>query len=137
MGMGTTGGGRAAAAIGWAAAVPLLCAVHCIAAPVLVLAAPALALDGGVEAAAQGFSAALAALAAWSGIRAHRRWTVLAPMTAGLALWTTPAAIGWAGLAESAAHAAGGVLLAAGMVWSARLRHRAACASCGCPAHGD
>jgi hypothetical protein len=44
-------------------------------------------------------------------------------MLAGLVLW--------------AAHAAGGVLLAGGMIWSARLRHCAACHHCGCPAHGD
>lgn len=125
------------AAIDLAAAVPLLCAVHCLASPVLVMAAPALALVRGGEALVQAASAVLAALMAWSGIRAHGRRAVLAPMIAGLALWSAPALAGWTGTAETLAHAAGGVLLAVGMIWSARLRHRAACHHCGCPAHAD
>jgi hypothetical protein len=133
--MARTEGGSAA--IDWAAAVPLLCAVHCIASPVLVMAAPALALGHGGEAVVQAASAVLAALMAWSGIRAHGRLAVLAPMLAGLVLWGAPALVGWTSVAETAAHAAGGLLLAGGMIWSARLRHRAACHHCACPAHGD
>ena len=133
--MARTEGGSAA--IGWAAAVPLLCAVHCVASPVLVMAAPALAPGRGGEAVVQAASAVLAALMAWSGIRAHGRRAVLAPMVAGLALWGAPAMTGWTGAAETLAHAAGGVLLAGGMIWSARLRHDAACHHCGCPAHAD
>jgi MerC mercury resistance protein len=135
MEMSRTVGGSAA--VDWAAAVPMLCAVHCVATPVLVMAAPALALGHGAEAVVQAVSAALAALMAWSGIRAHGRRAVLAPMAAGLLLWAAPALAGWTGAAETLAHAAGGVLLAGGMVWSARLRHRAACRHCGCPAHAD
>lgn len=125
------------AAIGWAAAVPLLCAVHCIASPLLLVAAPALAPGHAAEAMVQAVSAVLAAVMAWSGIRVHGRRAVLGPMAAGLVLWCAPALAGWTGAAETAAHAMGGVLLAAGMIWSARLRHEAACHHCGCPAHGD
>jgi hypothetical protein len=135
MGMARTDAGSAA--IDWAAAVPLLCAVHCLASPVLVMAAPALALGRGGEVVVQAASAVLAALMAWSGIRAHGRRAVLTPMIAGVALWAAPALAGWTGAAETPAHAAGGVLLAGGMIWSARLRHRAACHHCGCPAHAE
>lgn len=123
------------AAVGWAAAVPLLCAVHCLASPVLVMAAPALALGHGAEALVQAVSAVLAGLMAWSGTRAHGRRAVLAPIVAGVVLWAAPALVGWTGMMETAAHAAGGILLAGGMIWSARLRHDAACHHCGCPAH--
>jgi hypothetical protein len=133
--MARTEGGSAA--IDWAAAVPLLCAVHCLASPVLVMAAPALALGHRGEAVVQATSAVLAAMMAWSGIRAHGRRAVLAPMLAGLVLWSAPALAGWTGAAETLAHAAGGVLLAGGMIWSARLRHTAACHHCGCPAHAE
>jgi MerC mercury resistance protein len=135
MGMARTDAGSAA--IGWAAAVPLLCAVHCLASPVLVMAAPAMALGRGGEAVVQAASAVLAVLMGWSGIRAHGRRAVLAPMGVGVALWVAPALAGWTGAAETVAHAAGGVLLAGGMIWSARLRHRAACNHCGCPAHAE
>lgn len=127
----------AGAAVDWAAALPMLCAVHCVATPLLVMAAPALALGHGTETVVQAVSAVLAAVMAWSGIRAHGRLAVLAPMLAGLLLWAAPALAGWTGAAETLAHAAGGVLLAGGMMWSARLRHRAACHYCGCPAHAD
>ncbi|HEX5872009.1 MAG TPA: MerC family mercury resistance protein [Longimicrobium sp.] len=123
------------AAVGWAAAVPLLCAVHGLASPVLVMAAPALALGHGVEALVQAVSAALAGLMAWSGIRAHGRRAVLVPIVAGVVLWAAPGLVGWTGMMETAAHAAGGILLAGGMIWSARLRHDAACHHCGCPVH--
>lgn len=133
--MARTVGARAA--IDWAAAVPLLCAVHCLASPVLVMAAPALALGHAGEAVVQAASVVVAALMAWSGMRVHGRRAVLAPMIAGVAIWAAPTLAGWEGAAETLAHAAGGVLLAGGMIWSARLRHRAACHHCGCPAHAD
>ncbi|HWK90240.1 MAG TPA: MerC domain-containing protein [Longimicrobium sp.] len=120
----------------WAAGVPLLCAVHCVATPLVVLFSPALALSTGAEAAVQALAVLLAAMIAPFGIRAHRRWEVVLPMVAGAGLWliarTSAPAGGW----EIALDVSGALLIAGGMVWNARLRHRAACHSCGCPAHG-
>ncbi|HEU0016115.1 MAG TPA: MerC domain-containing protein [Longimicrobium sp.] len=120
----------------WAASVPLLCAVHCVATPLLVLFSPALALSTGAELAVQATAVLLAAVIAPLGLRAHGRWEVLLPMLLGAGLWaiargTEPAAA-W----EITLDVGGALLLAGGMVWNARLRHRAACHSCGCPAHG-
>lgn len=119
----------------WAAAVPLLCAVHCLAAPMLAVVAPALALPRSADHAVQVVSALVAAVIAWSGLRVHGRRAVLAPMAAGVALWIGGEAMGVEGTAEIAAHVAGGLLLAAGMAWNGHLRHQASCHHCGCPAH--
>ena len=124
-------------AIGWAAAVPLLCAVHCVASPLLVMAVPALGIGHEAEPLVQAAAALMAGVMAWNGIRAHGRPAVLLPMLAGLVLWAASAALGLAGVGEAVAGVTGGLLLAGGMMWNARLRHDAACHHCGCPAHHD
>ncbi|HEY0035940.1 MAG TPA: MerC family mercury resistance protein, partial [Longimicrobium sp.] len=71
---------RTPPAFGWAAALPLLCSVHCIAAPLLTVVAPAFAIAPAAEHTIQLVSAVLAIAMAWSGLRAHGRTIVLAPM---------------------------------------------------------
>lgn len=121
----------------WAAAFPLLCAAHCAASPLLVLVAPALALPESVEAVVKLASAALAAWLLWRGMRVHGRVAPALPAALGLAVWAAAGASGVHGAAERGWTVAGGLLLAAGMFWSGRLRHRAVCRSCGCHAHAD
>ncbi|HEX8317170.1 MerC domain-containing protein [Longimicrobium sp.] len=128
---------RTAPAFGWAAALPLLCSVHCVAAPLLTVVAPAFAIAPATEHAVQFASAVLAVIMAWSGLRAHRRTIVLAPMALGMGVWAVAETVGVGGAAEQAAHVAGGLLLAAGMLWNGHLRHHASCHHCGCPAHHD
>jgi hypothetical protein len=123
-------GGRRASILGVAA--PLLCAVHCVAAPLLVVVSPAL-VHGPAETAFRLATLAIAALLLRSGLRAHGRRVVLAPAALGVAAWALSEA---APSAETALSVAGGLLIATGMLWNARLRHRAVCHSCGCPAHG-
>ena len=121
----------------WAAALPLLCAAHCAVSPLLVLVAPALALPESAEAGVKLASAALAAALLWRGMRAHGRVAPALPAALGLAVWAVVGAAGVHGAAERAWTVAGALLLAAGMAWSGRLRHRAVCRSCGCHAHAD
>lgn len=132
--MDTTARGRG---LDWAAVLPLLCAAHCLATPLLVLAVPALGLGHQAEPLVHAASALLAGAAAWSGIRTHGRHAVLLPMLAGAALWMVSALLGLHGAAEAVMGVTGGLLLAGGMLWSGRLRHDAACHHCGCPAHHD
>lgn len=120
----------ARAVSGWAGAVPLLCAAHCAASPLLVLAAPALALSEAGEAWVKAVSALVAAAVVGVGVRAHRRASVLVPVAAGIALWAAVVALDAHGAAGRLAAAAGGVLLAGGMFWNAHLRHRATCRAC-------
>ncbi|MBW3656478.1 MAG: MerC domain-containing protein [Gemmatimonadetes bacterium] len=128
---------RTAPAFGWAAALPLLCSVHCIVTPLLAVAAPAFAIAPGAEHTIQLVSAVLAVAMACSGPRTHGRLIVLAPMGLGMGVWVLVETIGAGGAAEQEAHVAGGLLLAAGMLWNGQLRHQASCHHCGCPAHHD
>ena len=116
-----------------AAAAPLLCAVHCIASPLLVIVAPTVSLGGPFETGIKLASAVLAAVFLVFGVRAHGRRAVVAPVALGLALWL--AAAGTHGLAEVVLSALGGILQAAGLAWSAALRHKAVCHTCACPGH--
>lgn len=121
----------------WAGALPLVCAAHCMATPLLVLAAPALALSDGGEALVKAASALLAAAVAWGGFRLHRRGEALLLVALGVAVWAAVVALDAHGPVGRLGSGAGGVLLAGGMFWNAQLRHRAACRDCGCPGHGD
>lgn len=118
-----------------AAAAPLLCAVHCIAAPLAVALAPRLALPEAHERVVMAASICLAVLVSLAGIRSHRRAAPLLIVAAGALLWGAPLAV--PSIPETVATVAASLLLAVGTLWSARLRHRATCADCGCPAgHG-
>ncbi|HEX2191266.1 MAG TPA: MerC domain-containing protein [Longimicrobiaceae bacterium] len=119
----------------WSAALPLACAAHCVAMPLAALFVPVLGHSTGVETGILLVTAVLAAAALRSGVRAHGRRAVWLPVAVGFAIWSASLA-GWTQpLPEPATTVLGSLLVAAGMVRSARLRHEAACRSCGCPAH--
>lgn len=119
----------------WTAALPLACAVHCLLMPLVALFVPVLAPAHEVEVVFMAASALLAAVLARGGVRAHGRRAVWVPVLLGSAVWGAGIAHlgGW--VPEQAAGVLGGVLVAGGMAWNARLRHEASCRSCGCPAH--
>jgi hypothetical protein len=119
----------------WTAALPLACAVHCVAMPLVALFVPVLGHATGVEAAILLVSAVLAAGTTLYGVRAHGRRAVWLPVTAGLALWAASLA-GWTQpVPEPVTTVLGSLLVAGALVVNARLRHEASCRSCGCPAH--
>jgi hypothetical protein len=114
-------------------AAPLLCAAHCMAAPLLVALTPALG-HGPAEIAIQLATLAFAVVLLRAGLRTHGRGMVIAPVVLGALAWVAGHAAPES--AETALSVAGGLLIAGGMLWNARLRHEAVCHSCGCPAHG-
>ena len=120
----------------WAPAAPVLCAVHCIATPLVVSLLPA---AGAGEAAEPWLLAAvlvLATIALRTELRTHGQRRVLVPAVAGFAVWTASLA-GWLEPApEGLTTTLGSLAVAGAMVWSARLRHAATCRGCGCPAPG-
>jgi len=120
----------------WTVALPLACAVHCLAMPLVALFVPLLAPAHELEVVLMGASVLLAAVLARGGVRSHGRRAAWVPVVLGTAVWSAGVAHlgGW--LPEQAASVLGSVLLAGGMAWNARLRHEASCRSCGCPAHG-
>ncbi len=112
---------------------PLVCAVHCLAAPLFASGAPLLASAP----AEWGFFAAGAALplaASLEAYRHHRRPAPVLAVAAAIAAWALSLGGAWWALPEEATTAAACAALAAASVWSARVRHRAACDGCGCPA---
>ena len=121
----------------WTAAAPVLCAMHCIALPVLVLVSPAFHINPTVEYAIMAGAAVLAILFLVWGVSAHGNYLVWVPAMMGLAVWIGGEIV----LGHSAgglwAHAAGSALLAGGLIWNAWLRHEASCGDCGCPAHEE
>jgi hypothetical protein len=120
----------------WAAA-PLLCVVHCLATPLLLVVAPVLAPSSRMEQGIMLVSLVLAGVLLARGVRVHRRLAVLAPAGVGALVWVGGELTGSHSLAVLLLHAAGGLLLAAGLAWNAWLRHEALCRECGCPAHEE
>jgi hypothetical protein len=134
-GTGPTAGRSLTAATYWGSAAPALCAIHCVAAPLLVVVFPVLELSEAAEHVLMPATAALAAAFLMWGVRAHGRWVVWLPAALGMALWVGGDHLLSHSAAGLAAHLLGGGMLAGGLLWNAVLRHRARCAECGCPAN--
>lgn len=113
----------------FAACAAAWCGVHCALTPVLVLAAPALALSEGVE-----VGVAIATITFGAGLLllgpGRTRVAVIGTFVGGAMVWAASLA-GWLEPApEALTSALGSVILAAALFWSARLCHDGACASC-------
>ena len=105
------------------------CGVHCALTPVLVLAAPVLALSEGVEVGAGIATIALGAVLLLLGPgRAHP--TIVGTFVGGASLWAASAA-GWLEpVPEPLTAAAGSLTLAGALFRSTRVCHVAECAAC-------
>ena len=112
-----------------AACAAALCALHCALTPVLVVAAPALAVSEGVERAAWAVTVLLGAAMLLLG-PARKSTPVILTFGAGAALWAASLA-GWLEpLPETVTSAAGSLTLAGAMLLSARVCNAAWCAMC-------
>lgn len=110
-----------------AVAAPVLCALHCLAAPVLAVLAPALAENAGVEVALVGATLATGANAGRGGVALHgdgRLWLLV--VLASL-LFAAKAAAGHSDAIELAVTVLGSMCIVAALAWDARLRRRCAC----------
>ncbi len=127
-----SGEGRAS---GWSGILPAVCAVHCLAMPILASTLPFFAATHSWEAGLLALSALLAGVTLASSWRLHGRWAVWAVALLGFAVWIAALA-GWLGpLPESLMSPVGGVLVAGSLFWNGHLRHKAVCGSCACPVH--
>jgi hypothetical protein len=115
---------------------PLACAAHCIATPLAVALLPGIAPPGG-EWPLFAAGALLSCGAAFSALRLHRRPAVAWAVLAAVAAWAASLAGLFEPLPEELTTVAACVALAAAVHHGARLRHRAACAGCGCPGHEE
>ena len=120
---------------GWSGAVPAICAVHCLAMPILASTLPFFAATHAWEVWLVALSAVLGAVTLAASWRLHGRRAVWAVAALGFAVWIAALA-GWLGpLPESLMSPLGGLLVAISLFWNGHLRHQAVCGSCACPVH--
>lgn len=113
-----------------AAAAPVICILHCLAAPVLAVVAPVLAENHLVELALMGTSLAMGLSLAHGGIRRHGNRWIWAPVVLALVLFTGSAAGLVEGFAEQLATVGGSLSVLAVLGWDARLRWSCNCRDC-------
>lgn len=115
------------------ALLPAACAVHCVLTPFVAAAVPLIAFGPAGEWLAFAVSGFLAILAVASTSRVHGIRLVWGPVVVGLLVWGLSAAdFLQLGSGSEWTAGMGGLLVAAGVVWSSRLRHRNVCAGSGC-----
>lgn len=118
---------------GWTTVVPLACAAHCLAVPVLVLAAPALVPGPQLEWALLGATVLAAGLSLGSGLRIHGVRLPLVPVGAGILLWAASLLHLFHPVPEPLTTVAAALTVAGGLLWNSRLHcsHRgSACPAC-------
>jgi len=116
----------------WVSAAPVLCAAHCLATPVLVLALPSFAVGTAAELVLFTLSALLAVgFTAWA-VGSHGRMGVALPVLVGLGIWGAGLFDLVPGVSETVTTVTGALILAAGLVWSSWLRHLTVCPTCSC-----
>ena len=119
----------------WFGALPAICAVHCLAMPILASTLPFFAATHAWESWLVALSALLVALTLGTSWTLHGRWSVWALASLGFAVWIAALA-GWLGtLPESLMSPLGGLLVALSLFWNGHLRHQAVCGACACPVH--
>lgn len=116
----------------WVAAAPALCAVHCAATPLLLLAVPALALWRGVELTLLAITAVLAIVALFVGFRRHRRVPPLVAAGGGLALWGASAGHLIHQAPEALTTMIGALVVAGALLRNSQLLCRSREPECGC-----
>lgn len=115
-------------------AAPVLCALHCLAAPLLLAIAPAFARSAALEGGLMATALLVAVPTLARGVKVHGRYALWGLAAVGVALW----AVELGGLAPSLPKASltvgGSALLAGALMMNVRLRRRMA-AGCDCPVH--
>jgi hypothetical protein len=109
----------------WGWMVPMVCAVHCLAAPVLLVIAPVLASSALVEGALMAAALLFAVPVLFAGVQVHGRWLVWLPIALGSVLWISELAHAPIPAPGTVLTVSGSLLLAGGLVWNSRLRMRA------------
>jgi hypothetical protein len=121
---------------GWATVAPVVCAVHCAAAPLLVVVAPALVENPALEFGLLGATVLLAGVALALGFRRHGNPLAALPVLAGVLAWWASLSHVFHPIHEDLTTAAAALVVAGGLLWNARLHcaggesSGTGCASC-------
>jgi hypothetical protein len=110
--------------VGWASGV---CAVHCLAQPLLVMLVPVAAVGERLEGVMLMCLLVLAAVLLRSGVRTHRRKAPALPVLAAMALWSAALAGAVEEPARAVLIAGGGGLSFWGLTWSRGLVRSCSC----------
>jgi hypothetical protein len=113
--------------VGWASAI---CAVHCLASPVLVLLLPLWSALEPVEHLVLAGLPLGTAWLLWLGIRRHGEWWPAAPVASGVAFWVVALWSPVEGVAHAGLVATGGLFAYLGLQWSGRLSRACGCGAC-------
>ncbi len=105
---------------GWASFAPILCAIHCAATPLVVLALPAFAFGETVERLLFGLTLVLAATALRVGLGSHGKLKVLIPVSLGLAAWAASLWGAFLPIPEAITTLPAALVVAGGLVWNSR-----------------
>ncbi|CAN5847786.1 hypothetical protein BH23GEM3_BH23GEM3_12370 [soil metagenome] len=118
---------------GWAAAVPVLCAAHCVAAPLLIVLAPALAPTKATELALIALTVVITGGFLTHSTRTHRRLAPWLVAAGGLGIWLASVLDLFQPIPEVATTVLGSLIVAGALIWNSRLLHPDICPSCSCP----
>jgi hypothetical protein len=109
----------------WGWMVPMVCAVHCLAAPVMLVIVPAFASSPLVEGALMAVAFLFAVPIVLAGVQVHGRATVWLPIAFGSLLWIAELAEAPIPAPGTVLTVSGSLLVAMGLVLNSRLRARA------------
>jgi hypothetical protein len=118
---------------GWTSIAPLVCAIHCLATPLLVAVAPSVVVGPQAEWALLGLTVVLVIVALIAGLRSHRDLRPAPLLAAGLAVWVGSLLHVFHPLPEEPVTAVAALVVATGLVWNSRLvcAHReVSCTAC-------
>ncbi len=124
---------------GWTSAAPILCAVHCLMTPVLVVTVPALVVSLTLEWSFLLFTLVLAGPALFSGLQTHGETRVIVPVALGLLLWGGSLVHLFHPIPEDATTPLAALITATGLVWNSRLHCQVGqenCSACEEGGHG-
>jgi hypothetical protein len=117
--------------------VPVLCALHCAAAPLLVGLLPALAVSGTMEWLLMGASLVIASAVAVAGVRVHREWLIPGALVVGFGVWGSSLAGFFEPLPEVGTTVVGSLTVAGALFWNGRRSMRVRGRACGCPGYDE
>lgn len=115
---------------GWSSLVPVACAIHCLAGPLLVILLPAAVFSERAEWLLLAAATGVAFVALAVGIRSHGRWHVVALATVGILVWTGSLGELFGPAPEELTTAAGSLLLAGALLRNSRLQCHAPEGTC-------
>ncbi|MBH16142.1 MAG: hypothetical protein CME30_02520 [Gemmatimonadetes bacterium] len=117
------------------AAVPLVCAVHCILTPMATPTLSVLGHNSGIEYGLLAVAFLMATTAYGVAWRHHRNHLVWFLGLLGFMIWMVSLEGSFLALSESRGSMVGSFVVAGTLLWNGHLRHKAVCGECICPIH--